>query len=77
MRQAPLPMQAPSPTLPRKRERERTAGVERERATRVTKRIDHKHQPACSCCWQCAQTPEISITGAFGAKPAARAALLS
>ena len=27
--------------------------------------------------WQCAQTPEISITGAFGVNPAARAADLS
>ena len=76
MQQAPLAMQAPSPTLPRKRERERTADVERERTARVAK-IDHQHQPACSCCWQCAHTPEISITGVFGAKPAARAALLS
>jgi hypothetical protein len=69
MQQAPHLMQSPSPTLPRKRERERTA--------QEAKGIEHKHQPACSCCWQCAQTPEISITGAFGAKPAARAALLS
>jgi hypothetical protein len=71
MRQKECLLSAPSPTLPRKRGRERTA-----RADRVACNSKHCHQ-ACSCFWQCAQTPEISITGAFGAKPAARAADLS
>src|SRR4029077_8571563 len=47
-------------------------GVERPRMTRG----DWRHQ-ACSCCRQWAQTPPISITGAFGVKPAERAAALS
>ena len=73
MQQPPPLRSALSPTLPRKRGREWTA-----RAAKVA--CEHKHRKkhyACSCFWQCAQTPEISITGAFGAKPAARAADLS